>query len=68
MCRGLVKQKRYDRRGKACVGTMANNALMSFVQTMRRWQEHSAELGKGLSPVLASHQLAFCSVGKSAAG
>ncbi len=33
---------------------MAKTALMSFVQTMRRWQESSAAPGEGLSPVLAS--------------
>ena len=33
---------------------MAKTALMSFVQTMRSWQEPSTEPGKGLSPVLAS--------------
>ena len=68
MCRGLAKQKRYDRSGKACVGMMANTALMSFVQTMRRWQEPSAEPSVSLSRCSPPHQLAFCSVGNSAAG
>ena len=30
MCRGLAKQKQYDRSGKLCVGMMAKIALMFF--------------------------------------
>ena len=58
ICRGLVKQKEYDRKGKVCIGAIGAKQLKSLIATVRTWdqEEKSTCAGQhgsdtGLAPV-----------------
>ena len=59
ICRGMARQKAYDRTGETCSGQMSGRQLQSVISSVRKWQEE--EFGSKKPIETTSDQYGSCS-------
>ena len=53
ICRGMSRQKSYDRTGKVCSGNMRSNQIKSIISSMKQWQDEDFQIPIGSGSGLA---------------